>query len=306
MRTSTENSQSNMSNNKNANTVLYKNFNPDNIVFSDVKKNNHGGNIMYVNYKYPGESRPEKLVIQFPPIVSPFTYKPYVSTDGKVDHSINVSFGSNHITKDKMKTGFDKFYRNMVKFDEVIRKHVQQNSVAFLKKPSVSDDVIKAIHRSIVKPHVDKETGEETDEYPDTMKIKLQTDYNTEEVSTDFYKQYNNGDMEDATAEDVTGGTIIVPLVQCGTVYNVGGKFGVSWRMLQCAIRPKRTLAKRCIQLEDSSDEDEESVGSEPPSTNENPPQEPDNSPEESDSSSEDEEPEPKKTTKKRIIRRKK
>jgi hypothetical protein len=47
--------------------------------------------------------------------------------------------------------------------------------------------------------------------------------------------------------ELITKASNIIAVIQCGGFWFANGKFGVTWKLIQCVVRPKPTLKGRCL-----------------------------------------------------------
>jgi hypothetical protein len=195
-------------------------FSASNVQYSDVKPmGTTGAKQMWLNYK-GGKG----IVINTPKMRLPFGVGKF--EDGpSVKYSLDMSF--NGMDNDpKMKA----FYDAIHELDEKIIADTKKNSLAWLRKKTVSDDVARTLYTPSLKYSKDKETGEPNTKYPPTLKAKLPYydgrftcsvfDHKREKLDGDFTQQVNKGQF-------------VTAIIRCGGVWFSGGKYGVSWKVEQ-------------------------------------------------------------------------
>lgn len=97
------------------------------------------------------------------------------------------------------------------------------------KKPKMSKDVAEALFTPIVKFAKDKNTGEPTDMYPPTIKVKAQC-WEGEWKCQAMRK--GTGEMvEGDLSEHVSGRVNGRAIIECSSLWFAGGKFGTTWNL---------------------------------------------------------------------------
>jgi hypothetical protein len=195
----------------------------------------------------------------------------------------------------------------------------------------MSREVAEAMMYPILKYPNDKQTGE-----PDTSRnpsMKLKIPYWEGKFNIELYDMQSKalylpakdgceGPQGDKSPLDfMPSRTYVKGLVQCNGIWMAGGRFGVTWKLIQAQVRPPvRLVGTGTCHIEDDSDdedmldsvrkqEEEETEEDDTTETNTGPSfsdgsDEQEEQPEVEDEPVEEEEPKPKK--KKRVIRRKK
>ena len=97
------------------------------------------------------------------------------------------------------------------------------------KKKTMSKDVAEALFTPLVKFAKDKNTGEPTDMYPPTLKVKVpywEGTWNCKAMVKGT-GQFVEGDL----SEHVCGRINARAIIECSSLWFAGGKFGASWKL---------------------------------------------------------------------------
>ncbi len=139
------------------------------VSFSDVKTDNHGRKMVYVNYNGG------KILVQTPKMYVPNGIKRWRkkdATDNKDDSfEMELSFGGED-KEDKNSVEIREFHRKMEEFDKLVKNNIMSRSKEWLGKPKVSMETIEdAYYAPSVKIPTDKD-GNILD-YPSRIRAKL-------------------------------------------------------------------------------------------------------------------------------------
>jgi hypothetical protein len=139
------------------------------VSFSDVKTDNHGRKMVYVNYNGG------KILVQTPKMYVPNGIKRWRkkdATDNKDDSfEMELSFGGED-KEDKNSIEIREFHNKLEQFDEMVKKTIMAKSKEWLGKPKVSMETIEdAYYSPSVKIPTDKD-GVVLD-YPSRIRAKL-------------------------------------------------------------------------------------------------------------------------------------
>ena len=115
----------------------------------------------------------------------------------------------------------------------------------------------------MLKVHKNKDTGEPSGLYPDTIRIKLP-----------FYKKYNEEegkfafDLFDCDSKEMVDKSAILQNLQKGSsckllientgVYFVNGKYGLSWKVVQASVKKPKVNYESYSFIDDEDNEDRE------------------------------------------------
>lgn len=185
-------------------------YNPDN-----------KGKVNYVSIKINDNGKMKPLWIQTSNMKAPFGITQFKDNPLK---TLRISF-DNYKNDDNVK----KFHDLMTQINEKIIQEVNNNQSWIKRKEKVSLNVIKDNYTDIVQKA--KKNGEETDEYPPNMNLKLPMKNNN--IITKVYnknKQLQIGKIEDL----ITPKSKVKCLIECKGIWINGmGRFGVTWNLIQ-------------------------------------------------------------------------
>ena len=237
--------------------VLPSNLNVSNISYSAPRTLDNGGRVIYMNLNR------SPIVIQTPEMVAPYGVSNW-NDDGKGPdkYTLDLSFKGKEV-RDKLNVFFEK----MVALDKKLVHDGVDNSMTWLKKKINSADVVEALYTPIVKYAKDKTTGEITDKYPPSMKLKLpfingtfQCEvYDTKRRQVNLKELIDNGSLK---------GAKVTAIIQCQGLWVAGGKYGCSWKVLQMRVSPPQTIKGYAFKdieedkTEDSDIEDDDNKAS--------------------------------------------
>merc|ERR1712118_158327 len=108
------------------------------------------------------------------------------------------------------------------------------------KKKSMTEDVLRALYSKQLRESKDKETGEPDGKWPDTIKVKLP--YKNERFACEVYDNKKQ-EVDLSNLENIlVRGCEIQALIECGGVWFAGGKYGVSWKIIQMKVTAPSTI----------------------------------------------------------------
>lgn len=216
------------------------------VKFSEVKKNKHGGQAVYVSYG--SESR---WVIQTPRMYTPFGMGSSKPEEGKKQtFNVQMSFG-------KEMTGRTKEFHDFVSnFDETMKKEGITNCKAWFKRATMSDEIAAEKYTPMLKKYRDPESGEYTQKYPDSIRFKLPQNPETGEWTFECFDE-NREPCDVATS--LTKGAQAICLIMPQSVYFTNGKFGLTWRVVQMQVfTPSSIRGFSILPPEEESEEEGE------------------------------------------------
>lgn len=133
--------------------------------------------------------------------------------------------------------------------DQILEDTVT-HSKEWLQKPSMSKPVAEALFTSIVKFPKDKATGAISDKYPPSIKAKVP--FWEGEWKCDAYKKGEAAKVEGDLEAEVTGRIHARAIIECGSIWFAGGKYGTTWNIKALeyesadAIVPSNLQFQRC------------------------------------------------------------
>jgi hypothetical protein len=226
--------------------ITANSFNIKNINYGEPKVLDNGGRAIYVGYT----GKP--FLLQTPEMVAPFGLNKWSNDKGGIKYTLELSFQGKENREPLMA-----LYNMLESLDKKFVGDALDNSTSWLKKKYSSLDVVEALYTPLIKFPKDKATGEFTNKYPPTFKV------NVPFKETYECEAYNNARERINLDNTDTKGSKIACILQCMGVWVAGGKFGVSWKVLQLRIVPRAGLPKGYFafkQIENDVCEDEADV----------------------------------------------
>ena len=157
----------------------------------------------------------------------------YRSDDGNPKYSCNFSLSGYRGETPEVEA----FYKFLQKFEDKVLNACKENG--WLGKKNMTREVVEALFSPIIKPAIDKETGEVSEKYPPQIKIKVP--YYEGQFQCEVYQQTSNGEhkkIEGSLDEVVCGRLNARAIIQCTMIWFAGGKFGSSWKLKQMEYKP--------------------------------------------------------------------
>ena len=240
-------------------------FNAQNVLFAEPKVNpkTQGKSVALLNPNKTG------IKLAFPMALNWGAQSYTDPSSNRVSYSLSIQFpGKDYVTPDT-----DKWLANMIALEESVLNHVLANWKKLFNKPPPSREVADALYTRALKYQKDKETGETLKDKSPTMKVKLgywDGKFDCELFDTEGKMIYSAETKPDDTPIDyIPKASQAAVIVQCTGIWFAGGKFGVTWKLIQAVIKQKPTLKGKCyIQLPKPEAEAEAGAETEAEETN--------------------------------------
>jgi len=288
--------------------VKAKHLNPNDIAYKPATVDSRGGKKVQLRINE------QPLNISAPMM---FTW----GVNERVDeNSGRVSYDLNMVFENDKSSSIAQFCKNMKGLEDKILNDAVKNSKEWFGKNKMSKEVAEAMMYPILKYPKDKISGELDYTRNPSMKLKMpfwEGKFNIELYDTKSNptflptKQGCEGPQGNKSPVDlIPSRSYIKGLIGCNGIWMAGGRFGVTWKLIQAQVRPPvRLVGTGVCHLDADSDDDEmiESVQKEEKKEEEEPV---DSTPTFNDSDEEEEEEEkvqtPPAPKKKKVVRRKK
>lgn len=238
-------------------TILIKNVDVSKLKYSEPKNLNSGGRTVYINY---GGQRP---IFQFPWLSMPY------GLNSSQDYADKMAKqGKDTKQEDKKQLGYDltvsfrgsdnniKIQQALEKLKEIEQKIINDafdNRVAWLQddfdglKP-----IVTKLFNPILKYDKDKNTGKIANKYPPTMKFKIP--FREEDNKFKFECEDKDGvEIDFKTIMNTLKGGRCLPVLHLTGIWFIGGKFGVSWKLMRGRFQPSIMSTPKIV--DDSDDE---------------------------------------------------
>ena len=226
-----------------------KDFNPDNVTYGAPRVNKRGGK--NIDVRYDGK----KLCIQFPYLFTWGVNERVDDSSGRVSYDVSIVFNS----RDENDPEGD-YFNKLKRFEEKVLEDAVSNSKLWFGKAKMSREVAEAMMYPVLKYPKDKSTGEF--DYTRNPNVKLKLPYWDEKFTqTELYDVKRNllfdpkGQWEKTPVDLVPSKSHMKGLMQCTGVWFAGGRFGVTWSLVQAQVRPPVVLGGGFCMLDDSDDE---------------------------------------------------
>jgi hypothetical protein len=192
--------------------------------------------------------------------------------EGNQKYDLSLQFPSPEYMTPELQTVLD----NFVAFEAKIKADALTNSKEWFGKVYTSPDVVDALWSPTLKYTKDKATGDADKTKSPSLRVKVGF-YDEKWKVNIFNEKLNLIFPDEMTSETpltiLKKGVKIETIVQCGGIWLANGKFGVTWKMVQCIapdsssnqeslclFKPKPlSMAKNdavSVKVEDSDDED--------------------------------------------------
>ena len=166
---------------------------------------------------------------------------------GKVTYDMALQFPNEEFYDENTRRFFD----NLQRFESKVKDDAITNSKEWLGKPKMSMETIDALFTPMLRYPKDKNTLETDFSRAPTFKIKLPL-WEGVWKNIDLYDMDRRLVFPDAQntnlspSDFILKGSQVAVGVQCGGIWFAGGKFGVTWNLVQAIIKPKLSFRGTC------------------------------------------------------------
>jgi hypothetical protein len=231
--------------------IFPKEFCVDKVTFdTKMRPMENGSKIKYVSYNK------NTLIFQTPECFLPYGITNFnIAGQGGNDENSNKYAMDISFKNMDERPSLKKFFEVLKSMDELIVSEAFKNQKDWLKKSHPSKEVVEALYVPMIRYAKDKESGEITDAYPPTFKMKIP--YNNDKFLVDFYDfdatTLNGADIVNPEKTN-TKGARARAIVKCTGLWFAGGKFGSTWRAMIIQIAPKMNPSGGCAIKMSSED----------------------------------------------------
>lgn len=217
-------------------------LNPDSdITYSSVKTNNSGGKSISILNKHT-----MKTTLISTPLMLTWGVNIYTDEKSKANtYDLALQFPKDEYANDNTTS----FLKNMQNFENKIKADAIVNCKEWFNKPKMSPDVVDALWTPILKYPKDKETGDFDYSRSPTLKVKIpywEGEFKNVEIYNETSELVYPNDNDVKIVDLITKGSNIATIVQCGGIWCANGKFGVTFKLFQCVVKPRPSLSGKC------------------------------------------------------------
>ena len=165
--------------------------------------------------------------------------------EGNEKFEVSLQFPTEEYDTDELRA----FRQNMVDFENKIKADALTNSKAWFGKQHSSPEVLEALWTPVLKYTKDKATGEPDKTKSPTLRVKVpyyEHQWKVEVYDEKCERLFPN-DTEETPVDLIKKGMRIVTLMQCGGLWFVSGKFGVTWKLVQAVVPRENNSNAGCL-----------------------------------------------------------
>lgn len=233
-------------------------FVPSQVTYKPPKVNARGGK----NIQCQLNSHP--IVLQFPLMLTWGVNERVDENSGRVSYDMALQFGNNS-------SSVEKFQEALKQFQEKVLNDAVSKSKEWFGKSKLSREVAEAMMYPILK-YPKKKDGSGEPDYDRYPTIKLKVPFWEQKFNVELYDMSKKalylprapgspGPQGDLTPVDIIPkASHVKGLLACTGVWMAGGRFGVTWKLMQAGVRPPVRIvgAGQCHIMDDSDDEEAE------------------------------------------------
>ena len=219
-----------------------------NLMFMKPKQNSSGGKNVGIL-----DANSKKSLFLSSPLMLTWGVNEYSDEkSGRVSYDMSLQFPNGEYNTPEL----SRFLKNMQAFEEKVKEMAMENSKEWMNKTKMSKEVVDALWSPMLRYPKDKDTGDFDYSRAPTLRVKLpywEGNFKNVEVYDVNHKLLYPTDDENTPTELISKGSNVATILQCGGVWFANGKFGVTWKLVQCLVKPKKTLSGKChITLSES------------------------------------------------------
>jgi hypothetical protein len=218
------------------------------VVFTKPKVNNSGGkNIGILN------AHTKKSLYVSSPLMLTWGVNEYTDDkSGKSTYDMSLQFPNAEYNTPEL-SNFLKAFQGL---EERIKTTAMENSKEWMNKAKMSKEVVDALWSPMLKYPKDKDSGDFDYSRAPSLRLKLpywEGEFKNVEIYDINHMPLFPNDGEPTITDLITKGSNVATIIQCGGVWFANGKFGVTWKLFQCVVKPRETLSGKChIELNDT------------------------------------------------------
>jgi hypothetical protein len=235
-------------------------FNPEtDIKYSKCKVNASGGKSVGIYNSETGQS----LYVGTPLLMTWGLQEYTDDKTGKVSYEMSLQFPNDDFENAETRA----FLKSMAGFETKLKADALTNSKDWFAKPKMTPDAVDALFTPILKYPMDKATCEKDLTKKPTMRIKVpfwQGKWEGVEIyDADKSRLFPCDDPTVSPMNIIAKLSHVKAMIQCGGIWFANGKFGITWRFVQCVIRPRVSMHGKChlsLSSSESSADSQKSI----------------------------------------------
>lgn len=235
-------------------------FNPEtDTKYSKCKVNASGGKSVGIYNTQTGQS----LYVGTPLLMTWGLQEYTDEKTGKVSYEMSLQFPNDEFENAETRA----FMKSMADFETKLKADALTNSKDWFAKPKMTPDAVDALFTPILKFPMDKTTCERDLTKKPTMRIKVpfwQGKWEGVEIyDAERTRMFPCDDPNVSPMDIITKLSHVKAMIQCGGIWFANGKFGITWRFVQCMIQPRVSMRGMChlsLSSSESSADSQKSI----------------------------------------------
>ena len=219
------------------------------IVFGNAKTNSRGGKAVPIK-----NNQNKQLYFSTPLMLTWGVNENDYDNNGKFTYDLSLQFPRESDSTRSADT--ERFMQNLIDLENRVKEETIKHGKEWFNK-NMSKEVVNALFTPILK-YPKGEDGEPDKSRMPTLKVKIPCWDGV--FNIELYNLQNDLLFPDESNSDLTPVTLVqkgqnvATVLECGGIWFAGGKFGVTFRLVQAVVEPKATLKGKCHINLSSSD----------------------------------------------------
>lgn len=229
-----------------------KAFRPSKVTYRPAKVNSRGGKNVAV------QINGNPLVIQFPLMLTWGVNERVDEQSGRVSYDMALQFGAGVSSVE----AFQKALKELE--DKILDDATSSKCKEWFGKSKMSREVAEAMMYPILKyPKVKEGPNKGDPDYDRYPTLKLKLPFWENKFSVELYNMERKAIFPDPEGgkmplDLVPKASYVKGLLACTGIWMAGGRFGVTWKLVQAAVRPPtRLVGTGTCHIDDDSDDEE-------------------------------------------------
>lgn len=209
--------------------------------YSKVKINKSGGKSVGVL-----NSKNNKGLYISTPLMLTWGVNEYVDDNsGRRSYDLSLQFPKEEYANEET----TKLLNSLIEMQERIKNDAIKYSKEWMNKAKLSYEVVDALFHPMLKYPKDPNTGEPDMTRAPTLKVKIpywDNVFNCEIYNWNQEVLYPNEEIDSPLTELIPKASNTMAIIQAGGLWFANGKFGCTWKLFQCVVKPKESLRGKC------------------------------------------------------------
>ena len=209
--------------------------------FGNAKTNSRGGKAVPIK-----NHENKQLYLSTPLMLTWGVNKNDYDNNGKFTYDFSLQFPREQDSTRSDQT--ELFLSNIQALEEKVKAETIKHGKEWFNK-NMSKEVVNALFTPILK-YPKGEDGEPDHSRMPTLRVKIPCwdgKFNIELYNLQNALIFPDESNEDLTPESlIQKGQNVACVLECGGIWFAGGKFGVTWRLVQAVVKPQETFKGKC------------------------------------------------------------